>query len=529
MTTIETSYAAWRQRVASELKGADFEAALVRRVPAGVEGGVRVEPLYTADHPAPVALSGSARAIPRHRDRALGWGRCQRYAEHDLAALHRALLADLAGGVDGVWLVWAGGHGGGAPIKRLTDLDRALGGLYPEAVTLLLDAGADALPAAALMLAWLGELGTDPAAVALRCGADPLATLARDGRLPGSVSELESEMAALARHCAAHLPRARAVTVSTLPYHGGGAHPAQELGIAAATIAAYLRALIAGGLTANQAAAQIELRVAVGSDLFLEVAKLRALRLVWAKLVAAFGGEPAAPELHVVTAPRTFSRQTPWINALRATGEVLAAALGGADRVTCLGMEEQDGAPSERARRLARNTHAVLAEESHLAAVDDPAGGSYYVEALTAHLARDGWGRMQAIERRGGLAGCLLDGSLQREVAASWRQWRSALERGEQVLTGLGGFARSDSDADERAERAPAGDSPTASQGTQLEPSGASMPPLPELIAAASSAGLPELRARLRRGAATHAVAIPQHRDSAGAVARVDEPAGEDA
>jgi methylmalonyl-CoA mutase len=142
-------------------------------------------------------------------------------------------------------------------------------------------------------------------------------------------------------------------------------------------------------------------RVAAGRDTFLELCKLRALRLTLRKVLAAMGD--ASPlSIHAVTSARTITARDPWVNMLRVTTQVFAAVLGGADLVTPLPFDEALSTPSALGRRVARNTGHILREESGLGRVVDPGAGSYALDALTDALAREAWERFREIERQGG-------------------------------------------------------------------------------------------------------------------------------
>ncbi len=532
---MEHRYESWRRRVDGELGSADFEEELVHRIPVGVAEGVRIEPLYTPDHPS--TGDSASRGLPGQAPFTRGarpargsgappsgasWSCCARYCTDTLGQLNQEILDDLAGGIDSLWLE-AGGNG--AAIATLDDLDRVLNGVLPQAITTVFDCGVESLAGAALLVAWLDEHGFDPAGLDLRFAADPLATLAATGRLPAAWVEIDGELAALAKYCSKSLPRARALVVSTLPYHLGGAHPAQELGYAMATLLHYLRVLSAHGLSLGDAARQIELRVAVDQDFFMEIAKLRALRTLWSKLFAACQEEPSPPPfVHAVASGRTLSRKAPWTNLLRGTGEMLAAVVAGADRITNAGYKDGSPNPSALSRRIARNTHTILAEESHLGEVADAAGGSYYVEELSDRLARGGWAHLQEIEGRGGMAACLESGFVQEEVARSWGGRLHAIACREQPITGISEFAQLDEEVEE-CQPSTTEASTTRPESGRVLPRAAREPvaelpkqgecDLPALIAAArAGASLSQLAASQPRTQNLRAAAIPPQRDA---------------
>ena len=312
---------------------------------------------------------------------------------------------------------------------------------------------------------WLAELerrGCPAADVALHCGADPLAALARDGTLPRDLMKLESEMAVLARFSSRHLPNGRAVTVSALPYQEAGVEISTQLAYAVATTLEYLRALEDSGLVPIEAASEICWRFGLGTNLFSEISKLRAARVLWRMVLVACGlDEPPPVRIHAVSSERSLSRRSPMNNGLRATGQMFAASCGGADAVALSAVERAPGSELGAAARFAVATQAILREEAHLARVTDPGAGSYFVETLTGELARAAWAEAQEIERLGGMRECLLSGQIATAAEASAERRRRAFESGEAGITGV---TRYRSEEDPRpAVESPNGDALRAS------------------------------------------------------------------
>jgi methylmalonyl-CoA mutase len=167
-------------------------------------------------------------------------------------------------------------------------------------------------------------------------------------------------------------------------------------------------------MSVDAAARQIRFSYAVSGDFFTQVAKLRAARWLWAKVVITAGGEPnaAGMQLHCRTSRFTKTQRDPWVNMLRVTAECTAAVLGGAQSIATAPFDCAIGPADELAQRVARNTQIVLREESHLGAVADPAGGSWFVERLTNDLARAAWDQLRTIEAGGGVLAALGSGAL---------------------------------------------------------------------------------------------------------------------
>ena len=424
----------WQRLVAGVLRKSGREvpdAEAERALSTALEDGLRIFPLYTARDRAPdPGLPGFAPFVRGGRAEGNtpgGWDVRQLHTVADA----RAVLADLESGVTSLWL--SVGEGAGIPVEAL---DGALEGVYLDLAPVILDAGDRTEQAAARLLGLYQDRDVAPELARGNLGADPLGHRARTGQ-----SYDAAAVAGLARLCADRYPGLRAFTVDALPYHEAGGSAAQELGCSLATAVAYLRELTAAGLTVEEACAQLEFRYAATADQFLTVAKLRAARRLWARVAEVCGaGQAGAQRQHVVTSPVMMTRRDPWVNMLRTTVAALAAGVGGADAVTVLPFDHALGLPDAFARRIARNTSVVLIEESHLARVIDPAGGSWYVERLTDELARAAWEFFQEIERAGGQAQALKTGMVEERLSATWAVRSRRLAERREPVTGVSEF-----------------------------------------------------------------------------------------
>lgn len=222
--------------------------------------------------------------------------------------------------------------------------------------------------------------------------------------------------------------------VSTLDVHARGADACDEIAIALSTAVARL----------GERRRPLLVRVAVGRDTFVELCKLRALRLDLRKLLSAAGEASLPLTIHAVASARTVAARDPWVNMLRVTTESFAAVLGGADLVTPLPFDEALSSPSAIGRRVARNTGHVLREESGLGRVVDPGAGSYYLDAQTDAMARDAWERFRAIERVGGIAKAISNGFIEERLASSRRARHDAIAKRKMPVLGLSEFANLD-------------------------------------------------------------------------------------
>jgi methylmalonyl-CoA mutase len=397
--------------------------------------GIHIAPLYTGDDPLPDAgypgVPPFTRGSRPEGATATGWDVRARYADADPAAVHDSVLADLEHGVSSLWLV-AGA--GGVPVDGL---GTALADVLLDLAPVTLDAGADVAAAADALLAVYEQRGVPAGQVAGNLGADPIGVAARTGAEP--------DLAATARLVAGHAgryPALRGMVVDAVPYHSAGGSDADELGCAVATGVAYLRALTEAGLDIDSAAGQLEFRYAIGVDQFLGIAKLRAARRLWARVTEVCGVRPAAraQRQHAVTAPAMMTRRDPWVNMLRTTVACFSAGVGGADAITVAPFDSAIGASNDFARRIARNTQSILIEESRLAGVIDPAGGSWYVESLAEELARHAWAVFTDLERAGGIAAALASGDLATRLAATRDARAGDVATREYAITGVSEF-----------------------------------------------------------------------------------------
>lgn len=451
----DATHEQWQRLVEGVLRksGKDVSgAAAEEALSTALEDGLSTRPLYTArDAVADVGHPGFAPFVRGGRaagGAATGWDVRQRHATGDPARTNESILADLANGVTSLWLTL------GPDALPVSGLERALDGVYLDLAPIVLDAGADVEPAARELLRLVEAAGVAKDAAHGNLGADPLAYEARTGTESGTEAAVD-----LARLCGREYGGLRALTVDALPYHEAGGSAAQELGASLATGVAYLRLLTGAGLTLQEACAQLEFRYAATADQFLTIAKLRAARRLWARVAEASGDVDAgAQRQHAVTSPVMMARRDPWVNMLRTTVACLSAGAGGADAVTVLPFDHSLGLPDAFARRIARNTSTILLEESHLARVIDPAGGSYYVERLTAELAHAAWDFFQEIERAGGQAAALRSGMLGDRLATTWAERGKKLAKRREPITGVSEFPNL---AEKPVEREPAPAGPT--------------------------------------------------------------------
>ena len=393
----------WLALVEGVLKGQPFERRLVRQT----ADGVPIQPLYTAETSSPAAgpLFGP-------RDVGRPWQLRSAIAPPSPAEAGRQALQELENGAASLLLRIDPAGARGVAAANRDDLATALSGVLLDLAPVALDAGFLGPHAAD----WLGDLGKRSPQAPLAFHMDPLSAFAQSGASPGPMESHLILAAETGARWAVPYARASLFLATGRTVHEAGGSDGQELGFALASALAYARALTRAGLPMEEAFQRIVLGVSVDATYFTGVAKLRALRLVWAKLTAACGVEADAV-IEARSSARMLSTLDPWVNLLRLTAAGFAAGVGGADAVVLAPFTEPLGRPTDFARRQARNTQLILMEEAHLGRVADPAAGAWSLETLTDQIARAGWACFQAIEGAGGVLAALESGQIQAEVA----------------------------------------------------------------------------------------------------------------
>lgn len=248
-------------------------------------------------------------------------------------------------------------------------------------------------------------------------------------------------------HTAAHMPKFNSISISGYHMQEAGATAVQELAFTLADGLEYVRAALSRGLAIDAFAPRLSFFFAIGMDFFMEVAKLRAARLLWAELIRPFDPkkeDSLALRTHCQTSGVSLTEQDPYNNVVRTAFEAMAAVLGGTQSLHTNSFDEALALPTPMSARIARNTQLILAEETGVTRTIDPLAGSYYVESLTAELADAARALIAEVEALGGMTKAVASGmpKLKIEEAAALRQAR--IDRGEQVIVGVNKY-RADS------------------------------------------------------------------------------------
>ncbi|HEU0222970.1 MAG TPA: methylmalonyl-CoA mutase, partial [Paracoccaceae bacterium] len=251
-------------------------------------------------------------------------------------------------------------------------------------------------------------------------------------------------------YAAREMPKFNSISISGYHMQEAGATLVQELGYTLADGKEYVKAAIAAGLDVDEFAGRLSFFFAIGMNFFMEVAKLRAARHLWWRIMEGFGAKKPASKMlrtHCQTSGVSLQAQDPYNNVVRTAYEAMAAVLGGTQSLHTNALDEALALPTEFSARIARNTQLILQEETGITKVVDPLAGSYYVEKLTAELAAAAWGLIEEVDAMGGMTKAVASGlpKLRIEEAAARRQ--AAIDRGEEVIVGVNRY-RPETDAE---------------------------------------------------------------------------------
>jgi methylmalonyl-CoA mutase len=444
----------WRDLADKALHGKGFEDTLVRCTASGIARG----PLRTAkDDPRNAGTPGAfpfVRGINAKIDPHRPWHITQSFSMANPAAANAAILEDLAGGVSALLLYLDPAGKNGIAVHTRQDLQTVLAGVDLSIVPVLLQARPLNAAYAAMLVSIWQDIGLEHARGGL--GFSPVGQTIRHGMDFDLLPEKLNRAAAFARWTADHAPNVATAIITSSLIHEAGGSDALELAFAAAGGISYFKIFREYGLSPDEAANAIMFSLSLDADVPLGIAKLRAARRLWARLMSACTvGEPArAMNIHVGTSKRMMSRLAPYTNVLRTSTAAFAAASGGAQFISVEPYDLALGTNDTKAQRIARNIQIILHEEVQAGRVIDPAGGAYAIEKLTDDLAEAAWAAFQEIERQGGLIKAAQSGWLAKTITAQREARLAAIRCGEVTIVGVTDFV-------EDGERLPTPPPPT--------------------------------------------------------------------
>lgn len=495
----------WESTIRDDLRGKDYDRMLVWD---SIEG-VRAQPYYRRevlddlDH---VPNDGPSPLVDPAARPANGWAVRQDVTASSLDAANDRARQALDRGATDLGLVIDVDPSGttprvyGPPVHRVKDLDALLDGIALDDVGLHLTSGATGTVLLAMLLEVADARDVDLGRLRGSVHFDPVATLATH-----QIKSIRAAFDRAAELATTHddVPGLRTLTASAKPYHDAGASAVQELAFTMGALSETLAQITERDVPLATAVSALQFVVPVSTSHFLEIAKLRALRLLAPQVIAAFAqansaGVDVAPSdlfVQAVTSQRTQTVYGPYVNILRGTTEAMSAVLGGCDVLSVAPFDALTREPSDLSTRIARNTQLILRDEAHADQVADPTAGSYYVEALTDQLARKAWERFQSLEANGGILDALQSGRLQDEMDAVRERRQNEVNTRRRVLVGTNHYPDLDKTASDATAIPERNGDDLEQTGVDAERSDAFVPGRPPHLDLAS------MRSHLSRGA----------------------------
>jgi methylmalonyl-CoA mutase len=455
----------WRQLATKDLGGKDPDE-LVWHTPEGID----VKPLYTGDDLDGCGAAGSLPGFepflrgPRatmytHRPWTLRQYAGFSTAEESNAFYRRGLAAGQTGlsvafdlathrGYDSDHPRVVGDVGkAGVAIDSVEDMKILFDGLPLEKISVSLTMSGAVLPALAGYIVAAEEQGVRQDQLQGTIQNDILKEFMVRNTYIYPPEPSMRIVADIIEHSARHMPRYNSISISGYHMQEAGATAVQELGFTLADGLEYVRHALARGLTIDEFAGRLSFFFGIGMNFFMEVAKLRAARVLWARIVGQFDPKDARSTMlrtHCQTSGVSLTEQDPYNNVVRTAYEALAAVLGGTQSLHTNSFDEAIALPSDFAARIARNTQLILAEETGVTHTVDPLGGSYYVESLTQSLVDEAWALVEEVETLGGMTQAVESGMPKLRIEESAARRQAAVDRGDETIVGVNKYRLDD-------------------------------------------------------------------------------------
>ncbi|MBQ0019992.1 MAG: methylmalonyl-CoA mutase small subunit [Bacteroidales bacterium] len=399
----------WRDKIEVDLKGADYQKKMVWRT----NEGFSMEPFYRKEDVEQLAivnaLPGEFPYVRGNKTADNAW-----YVRQDIKCecpkeANEKALDILNKGVDSLGFVIPAEKVSAEYIATLLD------GIYAECVELnFKTCQCKSLELAKILVAYFEEKGCDKAKVAGSINFDPIEKIISKGKDRSELIATAKELVEVL----AEYPLFRAVAVNATVLTDAGAYSYQDLGYALAWGNEYLAALVEAGVDACLAAKNIKFNLGINGVYFMEIAKIRAARMLWAQIVSQYTDCKEAAKMHVCAVTTTYNQTVfdSYVNMLRSQTEAMSAAIGGVDSIVVVPFDTPYETPTEFAERIARNQQLLLKEECHIDRMVDVAGGSYFLETLTKALAEQAWKLFLDVEEKGGFLKEALAGNIQNTI-----------------------------------------------------------------------------------------------------------------
>lgn len=418
----------WKEKIIADLKGADFDKKLVWHTAEGFD----VQPYYRKEdlEDTGTPTAGTDQVIPG-AERTITWKvRQDLLVDPDTESCNCSIRKVLDRGAQAI----------GLDFRKIEKIDPAvIASLFHEVdiekTPFFFQHVKEPVQLFNALSAYINETGKQDSRFSGSLGVDPLGHLVRQGKIDTSMFDAIAELIPTASRL---FPQFRIITIDAGAFQDGGSTLSQELGFALAMANTYLDELTRRGQDPATIASMISFSFATGPDYFMEVAKLRAARLLWNVMTSEWGVETPAP-MHIQ------SRSAAWnltlydanVNMLRTTTGAMSASLGGSDVISVLPFDHWYREENDFSARIARNIQIILREEAYFGKVADPAAGSYYIEKLTKGITEQAWHHFLQAEEKGGFIEALRQGAIQDEVHGAMENKRERAASRRDTILGL--------------------------------------------------------------------------------------------
>lgn len=456
-----TTFEDWKKQVKKDLKGESFDKKLITKT----YEEINLQPLYTSNDIKDLLQINNFPGFDNYLRGGnvsgytfRSWEIAQEYNQALPEDLNEALRSDLNRGLNSINIVLDN------PTQLGIDADQSkVGEVGKDGLSISgvrkmqvlfkdidltnqpinISGGFSALPITLLFTAYASETRTSLMNIKGSISSDPYEYLLTKGDMPISLNQIFNEIKLATELIIKSNSPIKTIGVSGLPFNNAGANAVQELAFTLATAIEYLNEMIERGLNVDDVAKRIKFTFGIGSFYFMEVAKLRAARLLWSKILEAYRVKEENQKIFIHSKTAQFNQTyfDPFVNSLRTTTEAFSAIVGGVDSLQTNPYDESFSTSDDFSKRLARNTQIILKEESHLDQVIDPAGGSYFVEKLTDEIANAAWKLFQTIEEKGGMLKAIQSGFVQNEIAKVAETKKKDFAKRKSVLVGTNMYA----------------------------------------------------------------------------------------
>lgn len=448
----------WKDQVIKDLKGKDFNKLIWKTYE-----NIYAEPFYTEEDLDQISnqLKSNPGEFPYVRGSSSknnDWKINQEINQKDIELANKLAIKSLNSGADSITFDCTVSNGTflGIPIQSKDDISSLLNDIDIETIPIHFKGGEAALGILALYSNEARRRNINLENLSGSVDCDPLGDLCVNGVLSKGEADAFGETRELISYLGNNIPNLKGLKVNSETFNNSGASITQELAFTVSSGVEYLDRLTEMDFTIDQISEQMVFCFSIGSNYFMEIAKLRAARLLWSQIVDQYEPKNESSKLMQIEVQNSSWNKTqfdPFVNLLRGTVETMAGALGGAGSITARPLDAEYKTPDEFSLRMSRNTQLILKNESYLERVADPSAGSYYIENLTNSIATESWRLFQEIEGNGGFVESLKTGAIQNAIEETRKSRDINIATRKDIFLGVNQYPNSNEDISSEIEQ----------------------------------------------------------------------------